>query len=43
VVELVRGGFDVLADLAGALDDASNEVDPILWEIVAMAPLGVWL
>lgn len=34
------GGVDVLADLAGALDDADNEVDPVLGEFVAVAPLG---
>ena len=37
----MRGGFDVLADLPGALDYAGNEVDPVLQEGVALAPLGV--
>lgn len=31
----MRGGFDVFTDLAGALDDAGNEVDPVLREVVA--------
>jgi hypothetical protein len=38
---LVRSSFEVLPDLAGALDDAGNEVDPVLREVVAIAPLGV--
>src|SRR5579875_451418 len=41
VFELMRGGFDVFADLTGALDDAGNEVDPVLREVVAVAPFGV--
>ena len=39
VFELMRGGFDVLADLAGALDDAGNESDPVLREVVTTRPL----
>ena len=31
----------MLADLARAFDDAGNEVDPILGEVVALAPFGV--
>jgi hypothetical protein len=41
VFELVLGGFDVLTDLAGALDDAGNEIDPVLREVVAARPLGI--
>jgi site-specific recombinase XerD len=32
---LVRGGFDVCAGFSRALDDAGNEVDPVLREVVA--------
>ena len=39
--ELVRGGFDVLTSLAGALDDGCDEVDPVLREVVAVIPGGV--
>lgn len=38
---LMRGGFDVFAELAGVLDDGGHEVDPVLREVAAMAPLGV--
>lgn len=31
----------MLADLAGAINDAGDEVDPILREVVALVPLGV--
>ena len=41
VFELMRGGFDVLADLAGALDDAGNEIDPVLREVLAAGPFGI--
>ena len=37
----MRGGFDVLADLAGALDDAGNEIDPVLREVLAAGPFGI--
>jgi hypothetical protein len=37
----MRGGFNVFADLAGALDDAGDEVDPVLREMVAVAPFRV--
>ena len=41
VFELVRGGFDVLAGVAGALDDGGDEVDPVLREVVAVVPGGI--
>jgi hypothetical protein len=41
VFELVRGGFDVCAGFSGALDNAGDEVDPVLREVVTVAPLGV--
>ena len=36
IFELMRGGFDRLADLAGAFDDAGDEVDPVLREVVSL-------
>ena len=39
--ELVRGGFDVFADLTRAFDNSGDEVDPVLREVVAVAPFGV--
>jgi hypothetical protein len=41
VFELMRGGFDMLADLAGAVNDLGDEVDPVLREMVAVAPFRV--
>ncbi len=41
VMELVGCGFDMLAELAGAVDDSGDEVDPALGEVVAARPLGV--
>jgi hypothetical protein len=35
----MRGGFDVLAELAGAFDDPGDEVDPVLRKVVAVGPL----
>ena len=29
------------ASLAGAVDDGGNEVDPVLWEVVAVVPGGI--
>jgi hypothetical protein len=37
----MRGGFDVLAGCARAFDNAGNEVDPVLREVVAVASFGV--
>ena len=34
----MRGGFDVGAGLAGALDDAGNVIDPVLRKVVAVVP-----
>jgi hypothetical protein len=37
----MRGGFDVLAGCARALDNAGNEVDPVPGKVAALAPLRV--
>jgi hypothetical protein len=37
----MRGGFDVCAGFSRALDNAGNEVDPVLGEIVAVVPFRV--
>jgi hypothetical protein len=39
--ERVRGGFDVFAGLAGALDDRGDKVDPVLREIITVVPGSV--
>jgi len=38
--ELVRGGFDMLTNLARALDDGDEEVDPVLREVLATRHAG---
>jgi hypothetical protein len=35
------GSFDMLADLAGALHDAGDEVDPVPREVLAAGPFGI--
>ena len=37
----MRGGFDVLTNLAGTLDVAGNEIDPVLREVLAAGPFGI--
>jgi hypothetical protein len=39
--ELMRGSFDMFTDLAGSLNNAGNELDPLLRDVVAAAPLGI--